>query len=91
MLATQQAGLADLGERVHRQLDAAIEIQRQRRDPVLQLDLLDPANKDIGDAHAAVDVERQRIRHLHVDRHRLRSSAGPTRQRNIRDALPRPA
>ena len=74
-----------------RQLEVGLQIERQRRDPVLQLDLAHPADKHVGHPDAAVDVERQRIRHLHVDRHLVRSGAGTTRQRHVRDALPRPA
>ena len=91
VLAAQQAGLTDLGQRVLRQLDVGLQIERQRRDPVLQLDRADPSDKHVGHPHAAVDVERQRIRHLHVDRHLVRSGARAAGQRNVRDALPRPA
>ncbi len=56
--------------------------------PVLQLDRAHPADIDVGDPNAAVDVERQRIRHLDVDRHLVRPGAGPTRQRHVRNAAP---
>ena len=69
VLGAQQAGLADLGQRVDGQLDVRLQVKRQRRDPVLQLDRPHAADVDVGDPDPAIDVERQRVRHLHVDGH----------------------
>ena len=56
---------------------SGLDVQRQRGDPVLQLDLAHAADEHVGDPDPAVDVERQRIRHLDVDRHLVRAGAGP--------------
>ena len=46
------------------------------------------ADEHVGDPDPAVHVERQRVRHLDVDRHLVRPGARAAGQRHVRDALP---
>ena len=71
-------------------LTPGLQIQRQRRDPVLQLDRAHRADVDVGHPDPAVDVERQRVRHLHVDGVGAGPGARAAGHRHVRDAAPLP-
>ena len=82
------AGLADLGDRVLRQLDALVHAQRQRGHPVLQVDRADRTDGHVGNHHLAVAVDRQRVRHLHIDGVGPGPAARTARNRDVGDAPP---
>ena len=64
-----------------------VQAQRQRGDPVLQLDRPHRADEDVGHPHPAVAVDRQGVRHLHVDGRR-RPSRCPGRPGSARCEMP---
>ena len=88
VLRTEQAGLPDLGGGVFRQLDVLVQAQREGGHPVLELDLADRADEDIGHHDPAVAVDGQGVRHLHVDGVGAGPDARTAGQRDVRDAVP---
>ena len=80
-LLAQQRGLLDGGHRVGRQVDVAVDRDGDERGPVVgQLDLLDPAHRDVGDPDAGLRHQVQDVEELDLHRVRVVAEVGAAGQ-----------
>ena len=79
-MRAEQAGLADLGGAVGRQMDIAVDAHGDKGVPVLHLDLGDVADVDVGDAHPGVLLDGHHIGQLRLDGVRTVAAAFGSRQ-----------
>ena len=81
VLLAQQGGLLDHRHRVGRQVDVAVDRERDHRGPVVrQLDLVDPAHRHVGDPDAGLRHQVEDVEELHLDRVRVVAGVGAARQ-----------
>ena len=92
-LLAEQAGLPDLGDRVARQLDVAAQEQGHLGGVAVELDVLDPADRDVVDLDRRLRHQVEDVAELDGDlgrgcrrRRRRRAAAGCRRRSRSRSA-----